>query len=142
MIKTVLKEIVITILLFVAIILILAVIFYDYNPINKIVPNKVAYTTPNNVKNEVEEKVTELERTNIVYTIDGSTLETYKKIDSYIPGKANPFSTLADGGNNNNNNNNNNNSTNTTQNTNNTDTNKQNTNPDSTGTFFNNTGKK
>ena len=83
MIKTILKEIIIMILLCVAIIFILSVLFYDYNPINKIVPNKIAYSVPENIKNELEEEEkveNKLVVENKVYTIQGSDLNLYKKL--------------------------------------------------------------
>lgn len=86
------KEIIITLLLCIAILLVLLVIFYDYNPVSKIVPNKVAYSTPENVKNETqEETLTEFEKTNLVYTVEGSDLSMYQKNGTYVKGKANPF---------------------------------------------------
>ena len=58
MIKSVLKETFIMLLLCVAIVLVLGVIFYDYIPANKAVPNKLeAYTTPENVKAEIEQEI-------------------------------------------------------------------------------------
>ena len=76
MIKTVIREIAITLLLCVVILLLLGVIFYDYNPINKIVPNKVAYNVPEDIRNELEENIesTTPSIENKVYTIEGSDL--------------------------------------------------------------------
>lgn len=91
MAKTIIKEVIITLLLCVAILLILSVLFYDYNPINKVVPNAVAYSTPNDIYEELQEEVTELEKTNIVYTIQGSDLNKYINSKNYVKGKANPF---------------------------------------------------
>lgn len=93
MIKTVLKEIIIILLLCLAILLVLSVLFYDYNPITKVVPNKIAYTTPEGIKNELaeENELKEVPVENKVYTIEGSDLNIYKKSKSYNPGKANPF---------------------------------------------------
>lgn len=98
MIKTVFKEIIIILLLCLAILLILSVLFYDYNPISKVVPNKIAYTVPENIKNDLEEENTieEITVENKVYTIEGSDLNIYKKSKSYNPGKANPFSTTTE----------------------------------------------
>ena len=81
MIKTVFKEIIIILLLCLAILLILSVLFYDYNPISKVVPNKIAYTVPENIKNDLEEENTieEITVENKVYTIEGSDLNIYKK---------------------------------------------------------------
>lgn len=98
MIKTVFKEIIIILLLCLAILLILSVLFYDYNPISKVVPNKIAYTVLENIKNDLEEENTieEITVENKVYTIEGSDLNIYKKSKSYNPGKANPFSTTTE----------------------------------------------
>lgn len=141
MAKTILKEIIITLLLCIAILLVLSIIFYDYNPLNKIVPNKIAYSTPEDLKNEIEDNEVKdvlSEGVNIVYSIDSSDLNIYKKSNSYVSGKANPFSTIATETNVNQNG-----QTitqkNTTTSGNVTSTKK---NPDSTGTFLNNTGKK
>lgn len=94
MIKTVIREIIITLLLCVAIVLLLAFIFYDYNPINKVVPNKIAYSVPENIRNELEEESiqnTTLSVENKVYTIEGSDLNIYKRSNTYNPSKENPF---------------------------------------------------
>ncbi len=96
MAKTIFKEIIITLLLCIAILLILSIIFYEYNPLNKIVPSKIAYETPENIQNELEEnEVKDVFEggVNIVYSIDGSDLNIYRKSNSYVPGKANPFAT-------------------------------------------------
>lgn len=141
MIKTILKEGIITILLCVAILLLLSVIFYDYNPLTKTVPSTIAYVAPNEIKEELEGEVSGLNTTNVVYTIEGADLNVYKQSNSYVSGKANPFASSTAG------------NTNTTENTqsnvNNgsTQSNEQiidNTvkNPDSSGSFFNNTGTK
>lgn len=96
MIKSILKEIIIILLLCVAILLILSVLFYDYNPINKVVPSKIeSYTAPEEVRNELEEETIddEIGTQNKVYVIDGSDLNLYKKSNSYNPSKENPFAT-------------------------------------------------
>lgn len=147
MIKTVFKEIIITLLLCIAILLILGVIFYDYNPLNKIVPNKIAYSTPEEIENDIKE--TEVKDVleggvNIVYSIDGSDLNIYKRSNSYVSGKANPFASIAEDTNTNVSENTQapNGKNTTTQKNNTIQKNVTNTNPDSTGTFLNNTGKK
>lgn len=92
MIKTIFKELIITILLCIAILLILSVLLYDYNPVNKIVPNKIGkYETPENVKEDINVNITELETTNILYKVEGSDLNMYIKANTYVQGKANPF---------------------------------------------------
>ena len=94
MIKTIIKEGIITLLLCVAIVLLLGVILYDYNPINKVVPNKIAYNVPENIRNELEEEnmqTTTPSVENKVYTIEGSDLNIYKRSNTYNPSKENPF---------------------------------------------------
>ena len=93
MIKTILKESMIILLLCIAILFVLSILFYDYNPINKVVPNKIAYSVPENIRNELEEENVQntLSIENKVYTIDGSDLNIYKKSNSYNPSKENPF---------------------------------------------------
>lgn len=137
MIKSVLKEICIMLLLCIAIVLILGVIFYDSIPSNKAVPNKLsAYTTPENVQSEIDEEVSGMNKVEVSYEITSSDLTLYQQTHSYTPGKPDPFSastsvddTNTSGG--------------TGTNENNTaENNTTNADPNSTGTFFNNTGHK
>ena len=96
MIKSILKEIIIVLLLCAIILFVLGILFYDYNPINKVVPNKIAYTVPENVRNELQENVQNtLSVENKVYTIEGSDLNIYKKSKAYNPSKENPFASTS-----------------------------------------------
>ena len=52
--KNIIKELIIFLLLVLAIILILGVLLYEYVPTNKIIPEKVSYTTPENIKSELQ----------------------------------------------------------------------------------------
>lgn len=92
MFKKIIKEIIIILLLIIAIILILGVLLYEYVPSNKIVPEKISYTTPEKVQQELQisEEIDEQEIV-ITYQIDSTDLTNYKKIQEYIPGKKNPF---------------------------------------------------
>ena len=91
--KSIIKEIIIVALLAVAIILILGVIFYNYIPINVVVPSDVEpYQTSSSVKEEIEETITELPKVeDVAFEITNSDLTLYRRADSYNPGKANPF---------------------------------------------------
>lgn len=96
MFKTVFKEIVIMILLCIAIALIIGVIFYNYIPNNKAIPNKLsAYTTPENVQKEIEQKIVEAEQEEVSYQIDGADLSLYKQTNGYTTGKINPFAAIS-----------------------------------------------
>ena len=133
MVKSIIKEIIIMLLLCVAILLILGVLFYDYIPSNKVVPGKIAYSTPENIQEEVNEEVIEANKTKITYEVTDADLNIYKQSNSYVPGKRDPFSMESTQAN----------STGGTTNNNGeiVETN-TNSDPNSTGTFFNETGKK
>lgn len=96
MFKSVIKEIIIMLLLCIAIVLILGVIFYNYIPNNKAIPNKLAaYSTPENVKSEIDEQISENEKEEITYRIDAADLKLYKSTNGYTTGKSNPFSEIS-----------------------------------------------
>lgn len=94
MVKNVFKEIFIMILLCIAIALVLAVVFYEYNPINKEIPNPVAYKMPeelNSVESELETPLSnENEQVIQTYELTEEDLEGYKDLN-YDAGKVNPF---------------------------------------------------
>lgn len=141
--KRFLKELMITVLLCIALVLILAVIFYDYIPINKAIPEPVDYTMPESlseVKEELKNAVQDEEEKIIVtYEIDDSDLSGYKKQGSYKEGKVDPFSMTSTTTSNNTTNDN---GLNTINNSNTTNTKEEQENPDSTGTFFEESGMK
>lgn len=95
MVKNIVKEMIIILLLSLAIILILGVILYDYVPVNKPIPERISYTTPEKVKSELEtdSNIDDMEVV-ITYEIDSTDLNNYKKIQEYVPGKKNPFSSI------------------------------------------------
>lgn len=97
MFKTIIKEICIILLITVAVGLILALIFYQYLPSNKIIPSKVtAYATPGEVSKEIEEdSQDEFEAVNTVFTVTDADLSLYKSEKSYNPGKVDPFAEVS-----------------------------------------------
>lgn len=100
MAKSIFKEILIILLACVAIVLIMAVIFYNYIPTNKVIPAKVtAYQTPENVEAEIVEDTIESYNTSSEknYTIENSDLTKYKATSSYDPGKPDPFAEYSEG---------------------------------------------
>ena len=96
MIKSVIKEIFIILLLSIAILLILGILFYEYIPINRIIPEREAYVTPNEVKEEIDETITETEKVEVTYEVTDSDLNIYQQSGSYIEGKANPFAAISE----------------------------------------------
>ena len=93
MAKKVIKEIIIMLLLCLAIILILGVLLYEYVPSNKIIPDEVSYTTPEAVQEELS-KSEDVENDEVIltYSVDSTDLDNYERINTYVPGKPNPFS--------------------------------------------------
>lgn len=91
MAKTIIKELIITLLLCLVIILLLGVLLYDYVPMAKTIPNEVSYTTPTNVKEDLAEENVEKEIIKS-YEINSDDLNNFKRVKNYKPGKANPFS--------------------------------------------------
>lgn len=125
--KNIFKEIFIMLLLCIAIILVLAVVFYEYNPMNKDIPNPIAYKMPeglDDVKNELETPLSnENEQVIRTYELTEDDLEGYEELN-YDAGKVNPFEKYSED------------TTNNVVNSNTVNTDKTNTN--STGTFFEN----
>ncbi len=98
MAKSIFKEILIILLVCVAIVLLMAVIFYNYIPTNKVIPAKVtAYQLPQNVEEIINETtIDSFDSSSINYTIDDSDLSKYQATQSYNPGKADPFSEVTE----------------------------------------------
>lgn len=151
MLKSVGKEIVIILLLSVAIVLVLGILLYDYIPINKVVPTREAYTTPDNIRNEITEDIAASEKVEVTYEVTDSDLNVYQQSSTYTGGKANPFAdpeedTPKSSGTSNNNGGSNNSGSNSDNNnndsTNNESENDSQTDKNSTGTFFDNEGIK
>ena len=98
MVKKVIKEIFIMILLLIAIVLLFGVLFYEYIPSNKTIPEKVTYKIPGEVQNEIQDvKPEEATTVNVVYQIDAAELNQYQRSRSYDPGKLNPFAAISSG---------------------------------------------
>lgn len=119
MIKSVIKEIGITIMLLIAIALILSIIFYQYIPNNKTVPIAVKpYTMPEDIQEELKESINDKQE-NIVKTlyISNDDLDVYESKKVYNKGKANPFADYSKKEENTANNSNTENTTNTSSNT-------------------------
>lgn len=101
MIKSIIKEILIILFLAVAIVLLLGIILYDYNPTSKTVPSKVeAYVLPEEVHEELNETLTVSETQSIIktYKVDGHDLKVYSSTKSYDKGKPNPFGPIQNSG--------------------------------------------
>jgi len=99
MVKTIIKEICMMLLICLAIALIFGIVFYDYIPVSKVIPNKVAYTVPEGVQEELNEDVSvqEIKPQEITYSVTESDLVQYKATTVYQPGNPNPFQAYSTG---------------------------------------------
>lgn len=102
MVKTIIKETCIMILLCVCIILVFGIVFYDYIPLSKVVPSKVAYEVPEDVKEELQIDVEKEQITTqtITYSLSGSDLSKFTSSGRLEEGKPNPFAPYTENNNN------------------------------------------
>ncbi len=93
MAKVIIKEIIIILLLCLAIILLLGILLYNYVPMSKTLPNPVSYVTAEDVGKELAEAST-IDESQVImtYEIDSTDLNNLKRVQTYKPGKAHPFS--------------------------------------------------
>ena len=151
MAKSIIKEIIIVLLLCLAIMLILGILLYEYVPITKTLPNEVSYTTPDNVKQELLSS-SDVDDTQVImtYEVNQEDLNNYRRVQDYVPGKANPFSSYESTDTNNDNSSSSNNNNNSSSNNSNggssssssSTSNNNNDSSSSGGHFFQNTGTK
>ena len=92
MTKNIIKEIIIALLLCLAILLILAVLLYSYIPNNKVIPELVAYSIPEDAKEVINEATEDTSKIIMSYEINSSDISTAQKTNVYNPGKVDPFS--------------------------------------------------
>ncbi len=97
MAKNIIKEIIIILLLALAIILILGVLLYRYTAYNKVLPEAVSYTTPENIKEELASSTNiEEQQPILTYEVTASDLKTYERTKEYVQGRRNPFAATED----------------------------------------------
>lgn len=96
--KGVFKQILIVILACIAIMLAMALVFYQYIPNNRVMPSKVtAYAMPDSIKAEIEEDAgQDLKEQVETFEITDSDLDMYRSSKSYNPGKSDPFSSYTE----------------------------------------------
>ena len=93
MTKDIIKEIIIVLLMIIALILIVGLIFYQYVPFAKKIPEEISYKTPSNVKEALQAAgAVDEDKVILTYELDQTDLNNYQRINEYKPGKPNPFS--------------------------------------------------
>ena len=125
----VVKEIIILLLVCLITMLLLAVIFYNYLPARKIIPEVATYKASDTVTELLADNIDNTDN-NVLLTYEGgeyevtkSDLKNYESVKKYVPGKSNPFAKVATD-NNSNTNSSNGSGTATNENSNNTTDNK------------------
>ena len=93
----IIKDIFISILLIICIVIILSLIFYDKIAISRIVPQAEEYLLTEEMQEEIQESdLQEAEEVVINYYIDKTDLKKYEKTNEYVKGKNNPFAATSD----------------------------------------------
>ena len=97
MAKSILKEIIIILLLTLAVMLLIGILLYDFVPMNKIIPEKVAYV-PNEEIKEISEEINRQKEEMPInsYTVTATDLKNYKRVHEYEAGRKNPFAPAED----------------------------------------------
>lgn len=92
----VIKEIIIMLLICLVGMLLFAVIFYEYIPNRKIVPEVTEYSASDKVQELLADNVDE-EKSQVVltYEVTSKDLNNYEATNEYVPGKANPFAVVS-----------------------------------------------
>lgn len=87
------KDLVISILIIICIIIVLSIIFYDKTAITRVIPESEEYFLTEEMEEKIEESnIEEAEEIIVSYYLDAGDLKKYEKNNEYIKGKSNPFS--------------------------------------------------
>lgn len=93
----IIKDLIISILLIVCIIIILSLIFYDKIALTRVIPEAEEYFLTEEMEQEIEKSnLEETEEVIINYYIDAADLKKYEKSNEYVKGKSNPFAVTSD----------------------------------------------
>lgn len=88
----IIKQIIISVLIVICIIIVLSLIFYDKIALTRVIPEAEEYFISEKMEEEIEESDLEsTEEVVIKYHIDSSDLRKYEKANEYVKGKSNPF---------------------------------------------------
>lgn len=88
----VIKDLIISILIVVCIVVILSVIFYDKISLSKVIPESEDYLLSEEMQQGIEDSASEEEKEVVTkYYIDAADLKKYEKTKEYNKGKKNPF---------------------------------------------------
>ena len=90
------KELIISLLVCLLVLIGLSFLFYNFIPNNKVIPEKIEYKASDEIKKELNSEVDNSSDKIIkTYEITASDLEQYQKNNEYNPGKKNPFAPIS-----------------------------------------------
>jgi len=88
----IIKDLIISILIVVCIVVILSVIFYDKISLGKVIPESENYILTEEMQQGINDSVIEESKEVVTkYYIDAADLKKYEKTNEYNKGKKNPF---------------------------------------------------
>lgn len=92
------KEVIISLLVCLLVLVGLSFAFYNFIPTNKVIPEKIEYKASEEIKQELGTEVNN-NSDNIIktYEITANDLDQYQKNKDYNPGKKNPFAAISQG---------------------------------------------
>jgi len=92
------KEVIISLLVCLLVLVGLSFAFYNFIPTNKVIPEKIEYKASEEIKQELGTEVNN-NSDNIIktYEITANDLDQYQKNKDYNPGKKNPFAAVSQG---------------------------------------------
>ena len=97
MVKVIIRETIISLLVCLAVLLVLSLVFYNYIPSNKVIPETVEYKPSKEIQTQLNTAVNDDSKEIIMtYEITSQDLDNYERINEYNPGKANPFAPVSE----------------------------------------------
>lgn len=92
----VIKEIIIFLLVCLAMMLLFAVVLYEYIPSRKVVAEVVTYSATEEIQQQLADNVDqETNEVVLTYEVTSSDLNNYEITNEYVPGKSNPFAAIS-----------------------------------------------
>lgn len=92
------KEVIISLLACLVVLIGLSLAFYKFIPNNKIIPETITYQASEEIQKELKTEVqNDSDKIVKTYEITASDLEKYQANKEYVPGKKNPFAPASSG---------------------------------------------
>lgn len=93
----IIKDLIVSILIIICIIIILSMVFYDEIALGKEIKEAETYELSSSMRSELDDSGLTGEKEEIVnYYIKASDLKKYEKTNQYVKGKSNPFAEVSE----------------------------------------------